>query len=167
MSRFRRFGFGGLLIATVLIPLVGTAVFPGPVGASQPSRVHRLHVIADTPGGSHLAGLITSDAKGSDVDGHFALKTTKGELVSVEATCLEVSAIAGGKAAGVGGRVDASSDASLPVGTAILVQAFESHTSRRDTLDFFHLPGVPGHNQCNPPRDPGTPIKSGKISIVL
>jgi hypothetical protein len=165
MSRFSR--FAGLLIATVLIPLVGTAVFPGPLGASQPRM---LHGDADTPAGTHFAGAITSGANGSDVDGRFTLKIIKGGDVTVLATCLDVFAIGtnGGRGAGAAGRVAASSDASFPLGTAIGVHAFESPTSpHRDGLSLYLLPKVPGPNQCNPPSSAPAPIARGRISIRL
>jgi len=166
MSRFSR--FSGLLIATVLAtPLVGTAVLPGSVGASQPSQ---LQDEADTPAGTHFAGAITSGASGSNpVNGHFTLKIINGGLVTVQATCLDVFAVVtGGRGAGAGGRVVASSDASFPLGTGIGVQAFESPTSPiRDGLSLFLLPSVPGPNQCSPPSSPAAPIARGKISIRL
>jgi hypothetical protein len=153
MSHLSRLG-GRLAIAGLAASslVLGTAcatfaLFPDAAGASTPSFL----------GGGGKAGPltfsfgVTSDVNGLDVRGAFTLADSEGRF-TVQATCLEVSPGTGGLVAGTGGEVIASTEPFAPVGTGILVGAFDTTSAAPDAIaEISHTPeGVPGPNECSP-----------------
>jgi hypothetical protein len=169
MSRFSRLG-GRLTAAAVLASslVLGTAgmtvaLFPVSASASTPNLL----------GGGGKAGPlsfsfgVTSDVNGLEVKGVFTLADSGGHT-TVQATCLEVSPGIGGRVAGTGGRVIASTDPVVPVGAGILVGALASTTRAApdEIATLVHPPeGVPGPNQCPPTFDTPIPVTHGNVII--
>jgi hypothetical protein len=94
----------------------------------------------------------------ADSSGHF----------TVQATCLEVSPGIGGRVAGAGGKIVASTEPGVPVGDGVLVGAFDTATSSvaDEIATLVHAPGgVPAPNQCTPRFDTTVPVAKGNIIV--
>jgi hypothetical protein len=111
-------------------------------------------------------GTVISDSDGTSVRGAFKVNLANGGNITVDATCLQVAFALGGRAAGAGGVVKTSTDSSVPVGSGIIVRAFDSgDPARPDGLEIFAGGQAPGPNQCETQLDPGAPVTKGKITI--
>ena len=160
MSRFSRFSWR--LTATVVAALAAAVVLSAPVDAAP--KTNSLSGNADS-GAVGFNGTIISDDNGSAVRGTFQVQT-QGGRVTVDATCLRVGAVVGGRLAGAAGTIKASTDPSLPVGSAIGVEAFDSDNPvPPDGLSLVAAPQTPGPNQCNLPGSVTSSITKGKITI--
>jgi hypothetical protein len=114
-----------------------------------------------------FSGTVIVDETGSHVSGTFTVKDLLGNF-NVDANCLEVAPVAGGRVAGATGRVVASTDPSQPKGSGIAVQAFDStNPVVPDGLTIIGLPEAPGPNECFTPTNPLSSITEGKITIRL
>ena len=149
------------------IALVGVAgAFAFPASASAAPRTDSLSGNVGKQSGTGFNGTVISDSDGSAVRGAFKVTLANGGNITVDATCLQTTFAFGGRAAGAGGVVKTSTDPSVPVGSGIIVRAFDSDDpARPDGLDIFAGGEAPGPNQCESQLDPGAPVTKGKITI--
>jgi hypothetical protein len=158
--------FGWRATATVVTALVGVAMVP--LSASAAPKNDSLSGNVGRASGLGYNGTVISNSDGTAVRGAFKVNLSNGGNVTVDATCLQTTLAFGGRAAGAGGVVKTSTDPSVPVGSGIVVRAFDSDDpARPDTLDLFAAPKAPEPNQCDAQLDPGSPISKGKITIKV
>jgi hypothetical protein len=149
--------------AAVATAVAGLLVVPAAAGAATPSS--SLSGSAERSNGLSYSGTVNSDADGSDVRGTFTIKTRDG-LLTVDATCLEVAKVPGGRKAFAGGRVETSTDPGQSVGSAVGADAFDSDNENvKDGLTLFALHTVPKPNECSGPNDRPSAISKGKLII--
>jgi hypothetical protein len=152
--------------ATVLTALVGLALVPASAGAGPTND--QLSGNVGRASGRGFNGTVISDSDGSNVRGAFKVNLSNGGNVTVDATCLRTTLAFGGRAAGAAGVVKTSTDPAIPVGSGIVVRAFDSDDpAKPDTLDLFAGPRPPGPNQWEGPLHQGTPVTKGKITVKV
>jgi hypothetical protein len=166
MSRFN--GFGWRLTATALVALTGAVLLlPNTAGAAPETNSLSGNVSIGTAVGFN--GTVISDSDGSHVRGAFKVNLADGGNITVDATCLQVGPALGGRAAGAGGVVKTSTDPSVPVGSGIVVQAFDSDGPAR-LADRLEVQGpisqVPGPRDCGASGS-GASVTKGKLTIRI
>lgn len=153
---------GRVLMATLLAGLVGAFAFPASVDAAPKTNSLSGNAENSTFG---FNGSIISNDDGSAVRGTFQVQSSGGN-VTVDATCLRVGAVPGGRLASTAGIVKASSDPAVPVGSGIRVEAFDSDTpTPPDGLSFVALPEPPGPGDCSVPSSVPSFITKGDLTI--